>query len=209
MLEEVARIIKFGACFAGAVFELRTPSAALALAAFVDYPAPAGLTIETYEEADAWRRLLEAVTAHVLEREPEISREFKIGRVVDVVREPEPQLVAEIEQLGGIGPHVVLIPIDMFVQRADRIGLKITYEQVGKRLEAPKHEPLTDRRSDGGGHAEAGRDRAIGSIPATPPVNLTEPGTMVRPSRFLRAPRTRSTSAGARLRRCKVLRSWW
>jgi sporulation protein YlmC with PRC-barrel domain len=65
----------------------------------------------------------------------------EIGKVVDVVREPEPQLVAEVERWGGIGPHVVLIPIDMFVQRVDRIELTITFEQVADRLEGPEHEP--------------------------------------------------------------------
>ena len=66
----------------------------------------------------------------------------EIGKVVDVVREPQPQLIAETEQLGGIGSQVVLIPIDMFVQRVDRIELTITYEQVADRLEGPpEHEP--------------------------------------------------------------------
>jgi hypothetical protein len=37
-LREVARILRAGAPFAGTVFELHTPSAALALPAFVDYP---------------------------------------------------------------------------------------------------------------------------------------------------------------------------
>ena len=89
VLQEVARILKSGARFAGTVFELRTPSAALALPAFVDYPgafSAAGLTIESYEEADAWRRLLEGVTAHILEREPEISRELHPQALARVLR---------------------------------------------------------------------------------------------------------------------------
>ena len=98
VLGEVARILRPGACFAGTVFELRTPSAALALPAFVDYPAAfsaAGFTIETYQQADAWRQLLEAVTAHILEREPEISRELHpqaLARVFRWARTRPPEL---------------------------------------------------------------------------------------------------------------------
>jgi sporulation protein YlmC with PRC-barrel domain len=67
----------------------------------------------------------------------------EIGRVTDAVSEPqdEPMLIAEIERPSAIGPHVVSIPIDMFVQRADRIELTITFEEVNGRLEGPEHEP--------------------------------------------------------------------
>jgi hypothetical protein len=65
----------------------------------------------------------------------------EIGRITDVVREPrEPMLLAEIERPGAIGPHVVAIPIDMFVQRADRIELKLTFEQITDRLAGPEEE---------------------------------------------------------------------
>ncbi len=66
----------------------------------------------------------------------------EIGRITDVVREPqqEPMLLAEIERPGAIGPHVVAIPIDMFVQRADRIELKLTFEQITDRLSGPEEE---------------------------------------------------------------------
>ena len=66
----------------------------------------------------------------------------EIGRITDVVREPqEPMLLAEIERPGAIGPHIVAIPIDMFVQRADRIELKLTFEQIADRLSGPEDEP--------------------------------------------------------------------
>ena len=53
------------------------------------------LTTEIYEEADAWRRLLEAVTAHVLKREPEVSRELHpqaLARVLRWARTRPPEL---------------------------------------------------------------------------------------------------------------------
>jgi hypothetical protein len=66
----------------------------------------------------------------------------EIGKVTDVVREPqEPMLLAEIERPGAIGQHVVAIPIDVFVQRADRIELSLTFEQVRDRLAGPEDEP--------------------------------------------------------------------
>lgn len=65
----------------------------------------------------------------------------EIGRITDVLREPrEPMLLAEIERPGAIGPHAVAIPIDMFVQRADRIELKLTFEQITDRLSGPEEE---------------------------------------------------------------------
>ena len=65
----------------------------------------------------------------------------EIGRITEVVRQPrEPMLLAEIERPGAIGSHVVAIPIDAFVQRADRIELTLTYEQVGDRLAGPEEE---------------------------------------------------------------------
>ena len=98
VLREVFRVLKFDARFAGTVFELRTPSAVLALPAFVDYLdafRAAGFTIETYEEADGWRQLLAAVTARILEREPEISRELHpqaLTRVLKWARTRPPEL---------------------------------------------------------------------------------------------------------------------
>jgi hypothetical protein len=65
----------------------------------------------------------------------------EIGRVTEVVSEPqEPMLVAEIERAGAIGVHAVAIPIDVFVQRADRIELTLTFEQVSDRLAGPEPE---------------------------------------------------------------------
>ena len=97
-LREVARVLKPNACFAGTTFELGSPSAALATPAFVDYPgafAAAGFTIEVYEEASAWRELLEGVTACILEREPDISREIHpqaLSRVLRWARARPPEL---------------------------------------------------------------------------------------------------------------------
>jgi hypothetical protein len=65
----------------------------------------------------------------------------EIGRITGMVREPqEPMLLAEIERPGAIGPHTVAIPIDLFVQRADRIELKLTFEQITDRLSGPEEE---------------------------------------------------------------------
>lgn len=97
-LREVARVLRPNACFAGTTFELSSPSAALATPAFVEYPgafAAAGFTIEVYEEAAAWRELLEGVTACILEREPEISHELHpqaLSRVLRWARARPPEL---------------------------------------------------------------------------------------------------------------------
>ena len=88
-LREVARVLRPNACFAGTTFELKSPSAALAASAFVDYPGgfrAAGFTIEVYDEATAWRELLEAVTASIQEHEPEISRELHPQALSRVLR---------------------------------------------------------------------------------------------------------------------------
>ena len=67
----------------------------------------------------------------------------QIGRVTEVVREPghESTLIAEIERPGGIGPRTVSIPADMFVQRATRIEISLTFEELNDRLEGPQEEP--------------------------------------------------------------------
>jgi PRC-barrel domain len=65
----------------------------------------------------------------------------EIGHVTEVVSEPqEPLLIAEIERPVGFGPRSVAIPIDVFVQRADRIELTLTLEQVSDRLAGPEPE---------------------------------------------------------------------
>ena len=66
----------------------------------------------------------------------------EIGKVTELVGEPqEPLLIAEVERPGGIGPRTLAVPIDMFVQRPDRIELTLTYEQVRDRLAGPEREP--------------------------------------------------------------------
>jgi 2-polyprenyl-3-methyl-5-hydroxy-6-metoxy-1,4-benzoquinol methylase len=88
-LREVARLLRPNACFAGTTFELGSPSAALATTAFVDYPGAfvaAGFNIEVYEEAVAWRELLEGVTSSILAREPEISCEIHSQALSRVLR---------------------------------------------------------------------------------------------------------------------------
>ena len=97
-LREITRVLKPNACFAGTTFELGSSSAALAAPAFVDYPGAftaAGFAIEVYEEAAGWRKLLEDVTAHILEREPDISREIHpqaLSRVLKWARTRPPEL---------------------------------------------------------------------------------------------------------------------
>jgi PRC-barrel domain len=67
----------------------------------------------------------------------------EIGLVTEVASEPlgQSMLIAEVERPGGIGPRAVAIPPDMFVQRADRIELSLTFEQVTDRLAGPEYEP--------------------------------------------------------------------
>ena len=63
----------------------------------------------------------------------------EIGKVIGWAKhQGEHLLIAEIEQRLGIGSQPVAIPIDMFVQRADRIELTITAEQVADKLARPK-----------------------------------------------------------------------
>ena len=65
-LREAVRILKPGARFVGATWELRTASAALGLPAFADYPeavVEARFTVEVYEETESlfdsgWRRFI-------------------------------------------------------------------------------------------------------------------------------------------------------
>lgn len=88
-LQEVARVLRPGACFAGTTFELHSPSAALAAPAFVDYPGEfetAGFTVEVYEEVESWRELLEGVTAAIQQHEPEIRRELHPPALSRVLR---------------------------------------------------------------------------------------------------------------------------
>ena len=61
----------------------------------------------------------------------------EIGKVIGLAKyQGEHLLIAEIEQRLGIGSQPVAIPIDMFVQRADRIELTLTAKQVKVRLGA-------------------------------------------------------------------------
>ena len=62
-----------------------------------------------------------------------------MGRIVDRGREGHGQavLIAELDRPLGIGPQTVAIPIDMFVQRPDRIELTVTAEQVRDRVAGP------------------------------------------------------------------------
>ena len=60
---------------------------------------------------------------------------LEIGKVIGWAKhQGEHLLIAEIEQRLGIGSQPVAIPIDMFVQRADRIELTITAEQMADKL---------------------------------------------------------------------------
>ena len=79
ILCEVARILKPGARFVGATFELKTASKALSAPAFEAYASAfeaAGFFVESYEEATDWRQLLGNVLAAVLQREAELRREI-------------------------------------------------------------------------------------------------------------------------------------
>ena len=62
------------------------------------------------------------------------------GRISKLGRDGHGQgvLIAELDRPLGIGPQIVAIPIDMFVQRPDRIELTITAEQVRDRLAGPE-----------------------------------------------------------------------
>jgi sporulation protein YlmC with PRC-barrel domain len=59
-----------------------------------------------------------------------------VGKISDLGRKGHGQgvLIAELERPLGLGPQTVAIPIDMFVQRPDRIELTITADQVNDRL---------------------------------------------------------------------------
>src|SRR5262245_50676688 len=62
-----------------------------------------------------------------------------VGKILDLGREGHGRgvLIAEIERPLGVGPQTVAIPIDMFVQRPDRIELTITADQMRDRLAGP------------------------------------------------------------------------
>jgi hypothetical protein len=63
----------------------------------------------------------------------------EIGKVIGWAKHRgEHLLIAEIEGPLGIGPQTVAIPIDMFVQWADRIELTITDEQMADKLATAK-----------------------------------------------------------------------
>jgi len=63
----------------------------------------------------------------------------QIGKVIELGRDNrQPVLIAEIERPLGIGPNTVAIPIDMFVQRPDRIELTIGADKVRDRLAGPE-----------------------------------------------------------------------
>jgi sporulation protein YlmC with PRC-barrel domain len=59
-----------------------------------------------------------------------------VGKITDLGRKGHGQgvLIAELERPLGLGPQTVAIPIDMFVQRPDRIELTISADQVNDRL---------------------------------------------------------------------------
>ena len=63
-----------------------------------------------------------------------------VGRIANLGRNGHGQavLIADLDRPLGIGPQTVAIPIDMFVQRPDRIELTITAEQVKDRLAGPE-----------------------------------------------------------------------
>jgi PRC-barrel domain len=62
----------------------------------------------------------------------------QIGKVTELGKyDGQPVLIVEIDRPLGIGPDAVAIPIDMFVQRPDRIELTITADQVRDRLARP------------------------------------------------------------------------
>ena len=123
-LREVARVLKPNACFAGTTFKLGSPSAALAAPAFVDYPGAftaAGFAIEVYGEFAGWRKLLEDVTAHILEREQDISREINpqaLSRVLKMGanqatrtgRQPTRKVLRSQAALSVIERHVAFNP---------------------------------------------------------------------------------------------------
>ena len=60
----------------------------------------------------------------------------QLGKVLaeGVDEDDQAVIVATVERPFGISPHVAAIPIYLFVQRPDRIVLKITAEQVANRL---------------------------------------------------------------------------
>jgi hypothetical protein len=60
------------------------------------------------------------------------------GRLFNLGRDGHGQgvLIAELDRPLGIGPQIVAIPIDMFVQRPDRIELSVTAEQLRDRIAA-------------------------------------------------------------------------
>jgi sporulation protein YlmC with PRC-barrel domain len=63
----------------------------------------------------------------------------EIGKVIGWAKhQGEHLLIAEIERPLGIGSQTVAIPIDMFVQRVDRIELTITAEQMADKLARPE-----------------------------------------------------------------------
>ena len=78
VLREIRRFLKPGARFAGTTFELRSASPALGAPAFENYPAAfeaAGLLVEVYEEAEAWKELLTGILSGIVAREADIGRE--------------------------------------------------------------------------------------------------------------------------------------
>jgi hypothetical protein len=63
----------------------------------------------------------------------------EIGKVAGWAKhQGEHLLIAEIERRLATGSQAVAIPIDMFVQRTDRIELFITAQQVGDKLARPE-----------------------------------------------------------------------
>ena len=63
----------------------------------------------------------------------------EIGLVTEAgIDDGEPILIGEIERPLGLGPDVVVITSEMFVNRGDHIELTITAEQVRDRLSRPE-----------------------------------------------------------------------
>ena len=67
------------------------------------------------------------------------SDDQQVGLVTEAgIDDGEAILIGEIERPLGLGPDVVVITSDMFVNRGDHIELTITAEQVRDRLARPE-----------------------------------------------------------------------
>ncbi len=99
------------------------------------------VTVASAGAQDAKRQMPAGASAVLIGLPVYTSDGREIGHITEVVGEPhEPLLIAEIERPVGLGSRTVAIPIDIFVQRADRIELALTFEQVSDRLSGPEAE---------------------------------------------------------------------